>query len=572
MEKYKLLYYSMLQYQNDTLALLHENFDVIDRENPSYDSDGLLATIDVVLAPLGYFFGREKIDKCISLKVIGSNTTGHPHIDVEYARAKGVSVVTLKYEREFLDTISPTAELTWGLLIALTRNVLPAVASTRQGKWNRRPFPGKKMLSRMSIGIVGLGRLGYKVAQYALKFGMDVSYYDPLVSSGYPGLKEKPSLKALVSACDIVTVHVPHEEQNEKMFNDDIFGSFREGAYFINTSRGELVDHDAFLRALESGRLGGAAIDVFDGEFVPGFESTFSGHRLWAYAQEHDNLIMTPHIGGSTIDAWADTERHTIQRVLETLNDARGHEGDVTVSPGSSWAFIPARGGSKSIPLKNLAKLNGVALIDYAIEAARSTDKISRILCSTDSGEIGDHCRRRGIEVDARPASLAGDQVATVDVLLEFARRHVRQGATLPEYLVLLESTSPFVSASDIEACISRMDSDVAADSAQTVTPVSSNSHAYNQRYHDANGSNFLYPQERKVCVNKQLKPHFFIHGNVRVMRTQSLLRTRSIFGARSLPIEIPKIRAMDVDSPEDMLLAEAIIASGLVPKLELNT
>lgn len=571
MAKPKILYYTMLQYQSDTLALLNESFEVTKLENPSCDSDEVLASADVALAPLGYYFGKEKIDKCPSLKVIGSNTTGHPHIDVEYARAKGIAVVTLKHERDFLDTITPTAELTWGLLIALTRNVLPAVASIGQGRWNRRPFPGKKMLSRMSIGIVGLGRLGYKVAQYALKFGMDVSYYDPHVSSGYPGLKEKTSLKALVSACDVVTVHVPHEKQNEKMFNEDIFGCFREGAYFINTSRGELVDHDAFLKALESGRLGGAAIDVIDGEFVPGFESTLREHRLWAYAQKHDNLIVTPHIGGSTIDAWADTERHTIQRVLEILKDAGGNEESVMVSPGASWVLIPARGGSKSIPLKNLARLNGVPLIDYTIEAARSAAKISRILCSTDSEEIGEHCRRRGIEVDERPARLADDHVATVDVLLEFVRRQVRQGVTLPEYLVLLEPTSPFVLASDIEACISRLDDDIAADSAQTVTPVSSNSHAYNQRYHDAKGSNFLYPQERKVCVNKQLKPQFFIHGNVRVMRTQSLLRTRSIFGTRSLPIEIPKIRAMDVDNQDDLLLAEAIIASGLIPKLELN-
>lgn len=571
MARPKLLYYSMLQYQKETLALLRENFEVIELATPSCDTEEVLATVAVILAPLGYYCGKEKIDKCPSLKAIGSNTTGYPHIDVEYARAKGIAVVTLKYERDFLDTITPTAELTWGLLIALTRSMFPAVASTRQGKWNRRPFPGKKMLSRMSIGIVGLGRLGYKVAQYALKSGMDVNYYDPHVSSGYPGLKQKSSLQELVSGCDIVTVHVPHEKQNEGMFSKEIFDSFKQGAYFINTSRGELVDHNAFLRALTSGRLAGAAIDVFEGEFVPDFEAGFKSHPLWVYAQEHDNLIITPHIGGSTIDAWGDTERHTIQRILEILQDGGKQEDAVKVSTGESWAFIPARGGSKSIPLKNLARLAGVPLIDYAVAAAKNTARISRIICSTDSAEIGDHCRYQGIEVDERSASLAGDHVATVDVLLEFARRKTRHGGALPEYLVLLEPTSPFVAASDIDECIAKLDADLTADSAQTVTPVSSNSHAYNQRYHDANGSTFLYPQERKVCVNKQSKPRFFIHGNVRVMRIASLLRTRSIFGARSLPIEIPKIRAMDVDSQEDLLLAEAIIASGLVRKLEID-
>lgn len=570
MAKPKLLYYKMLQYQPESLALLREHFEVVERDTPASDDDALLADVEVALAPLGHFFGPAKMDKCRALKVIGSNTTGHPHIDVEYARAKGIAVVTLKEEREFLGTITPTAELTWGLLVALTRRMLPAVGSTHQGRWNRRPFPGRRMLSRMSIGIVGLGRLGFKVAQYALKFGMEVSYYDPYVTSGYPGLRKKASLRELVAGCDVVTVHVPHEKQTEGMFDAEVFGCFRQGAYFVNTSRGELVDHAAFLQALQSGRLAGAAVDVFADEFAPDFEETFRQHPLWRYAREHDNLIITPHIGGSTLDAWGETERHTILRILDILAEPGGSGGQPAVRAGESWVLIPARGGSKSIPLKNLARLNGVPLIDYAIGAARRTRRVARILCSTDSDEIARHCLAAGIEVDWRPAELAGDTVATADVLLEFARRMGAQG-TLPEYLVLLEPTSPFVAPEDIEACLARLDGDPQADSAQTVTQVSSNSHAYNQRFHDTGGSHFLYPQERKVSVNKQAKPVFFIHGNARVMRVQSLLRTRSIFGARSLPIEIPKIRAMDVDGQEDLLLAEAIIASGLVKKLKLG-
>lgn len=569
MTKPRLLYYSMLQYQPKTLALLHERFDVVELENPSQDTEELLASIDVVLAPLGYYVGRDKIDRCPRLRAIGSNTTGHPHIDVDYARHKGVAVVTLKYEREFLDTITPTAELTWGLLIALTRQLLPAVDSTRQGHWNRRPFPGRRMLSRMSIGIVGLGRLGYKVAQYALKFGMEVSYYDPYRASGYPGLRRRASLEELVADVDVVSVHVPHEKETEGMFDDAVFSAFRQGAYFINTARGELVDHAAFLRALQSGRLAGAAVDVFEDEFAPDFSARFTDHPLWRYAQEHDNLILTPHIGGSTLDAWADTEWHTIQRILEVLEGPGAGADDAPVVAGEVWAFIPARGGSKSIPLKNLARLNGKPLIDYAIAAARGSDRISRVLCSTDSAEISAHCRQAGIEVDERPASLAADHVATVDVLLEFVRRRIALGGTLPEYLVLLEPTSPFVATCDIDDCIHSLEEDGSADSAQTVTAVSSNSHAYNQRYHDENGSNFLYVQERKVCVNKQSKPRFFIHGNVRVMRIRSLLRNRSIFGVRSLPVEIPRVRAMDVDNQDDLLLAEAIIASELSGKPE---
>jgi D-3-phosphoglycerate dehydrogenase len=569
--KPNLLYYSVLQYQKESLARLNEHFEVSVVESPAFDRRDILETAEVVLAPLGYYFGKDKIDTCRSLKVIGSNTTGHPHIDVEYARSRGISVVTLKNEHEFLDAITPTAELAWGLLIALTRKMVPAMASVERGEWNRRPFPGNRMLSRMSFGVVGLGRLGYKVAQYALKFGMSVRYYDPNVSSGFPGLIRRESLRELVSDCDVVTVHVPHEKQNERMFEEEIFGCFRRGAYFINTSRGELVDHQALLDALSKGHLAGAAVDVFEGEFAPDFASKLRNHALWAYAQEHDNLLITPHIGGSTLDAWSETEQHTIKRIVGILDASETDDDTIVVSPGACWAIIPARGGSKSIPLKNLARLNGIPLIDYAIGAARRTSEVSRVICSTESEEIAAHCRDVGVEVDVRPAELAADHVATVDVLLEFVRRKAATEKILPEYLLLLEPTSPFVTPADIRSCISELDADSSADSAQTVTQVSSNSHAYNQRYHDLNGSNFMFPQERKHSVNKQTKPSFYIHGNLRVMRIRSLLRTRSIFGRRSLPVEIPKIRAMDVDNREDLLIAEAIIATRLLGNQDLG-
>ena len=92
----KLLYYSILKYQDDNLKLLNDKFNVIEVENPFFDNDDILSNIDVVLAPIGYNFDKNKIDKCSYLKVIGSNTTGHAHIDVDYARSRGIEVVTLK--------------------------------------------------------------------------------------------------------------------------------------------------------------------------------------------------------------------------------------------------------------------------------------------------------------------------------------------------------------------------------------------------------------------------------------------------------------------------------------------
>jgi D-3-phosphoglycerate dehydrogenase len=319
MRKPALIYYEILQYDPENITLLNNNFRVLSLQDPSLDTTEALSQAEVILAPLGYFFGKEKIDQGHRLKVIGSNTTGHPHIDLQYAMQKGIRVVTLKEEHGFLKIITPTAELTWGLIIALTRNVLPAAHSVLQGNWDRRPFGGKRMISRMTLGIAGLGRLGRMVASYGACFGMQVRYFDPHVFQSAVGVERVDTLEELVAASDIVSIHIPHEPETENLFSKELFTRFKDGSYLINTSRGELVDHEALLECLKSGKLAGAALDVLDGEFQPGFKERVLEQPLVQYASTHPNLIITPHIGGSTMDAWRMTEEYTIRQVIEAL-------------------------------------------------------------------------------------------------------------------------------------------------------------------------------------------------------------------------------------------------------------
>lgn len=314
------LYYWILKYQPENLATLAREFDLINLDSPALDSPEVLARTEVLFAPLGYMVDSAKIDACPRLKAIVSNTTGHPHIDVEYARGKGIYVACLKFAPEFLKRITPTAELTWGLLLALTRNVIPAHRAALNGVWDRRPFGGKAMLSSMSLGIVGHGRLGTMVARYGKAFGMkQVYYFDPFVEHSSEGAERMATLENLVEDSDVVVLLAPHEKSTEGMFSKAIFEKFKRGAYFINTARGELIDWDALLESLKSGRIAGAALDVFEGEFVPGFAECFPDHPVLRYAHEHDNLILTPHIGGSTVDAWRLTEAHAIDMALGHL-------------------------------------------------------------------------------------------------------------------------------------------------------------------------------------------------------------------------------------------------------------
>jgi phosphoglycerate dehydrogenase-like enzyme len=327
------LYYRILKYQPENLALLNSEFSIEMLDSPTEDTSELLAKVEVLFAPLGYMVDRVKIDLCPSLKVIISNTTGHPHIDVEYARSKGIYVACLKFAQNFLASITPTAELTWGLIIALTRNIWPACTSVLAGKWDRRPFGSPAMLSRLSLGIIGHGRLGTLIAKYGRAFGMKVRYYDPFVALSTEGAERIESLHNLVANSDIVTLHVPHEKETEGMINKELLAAFKPGSYLVNSARGELLEWDALLEALQSGHLAGAALDVFDGEFVPGFAERLPQHPILHYAREHDNLILTPHIGGSTIDAWRLTEAHAINMALDHLRQTGRLPDSENVNP-----------------------------------------------------------------------------------------------------------------------------------------------------------------------------------------------------------------------------------------------
>ena len=325
MKMKKLLYYEILNFQPENLVLLEENFDSHILPNPDYDTPEILREIEVVFAPLGYYCGKEKIEFMPSLKVIASNTTGTPHIDEEYAEKRGIKVISLKGETEFLSSITPTAEHTWGLMLSLIRNVFPSFKSVCDGKWSRWPFGAPKMLSRMSLGIIGLGRIGKMVAEYGRAFRMDVRFYDPYVYIPHiSGIVKIDKLDELVALSDIVTLHVPLNKETEGMINEDIFPKFKQGSYLINTSRGGIIHTSALIKSLETGKLAGAALDVLDDEFERGFENSVKEHPLIVYACRHSNLLITPHIGGSTIDAWRLTQEFTIKSILKYLKNNQG--------------------------------------------------------------------------------------------------------------------------------------------------------------------------------------------------------------------------------------------------------
>ena len=258
---------------------------------------------DVFVVRLGHYIDREALSRADRLKVIVSPTTGLDHIDLEAARERHVTVLSLQGEREFLETITSTAEHAWGLLLALVRRIPGAHSSVLGGNWNRDRFKGWELNGR-TLGIVGYGRLGRMVARYGIAFGMEVIAYDPTVRETEPPTRWV-SLEEVLAASHCISLHLPLNENTSRIIGQKEFSQMRRGALLVNTSRGGLLEETALLEALETGLLGGAALDVLSDEQIPG---RLTRSPLIHYAKGHDNLILTPHIGGGTLEAMERTE------------------------------------------------------------------------------------------------------------------------------------------------------------------------------------------------------------------------------------------------------------------------
>ena len=246
-------------------------------------------------------------------RYLATPVTGLDHVDLAACAARGIRVISLRGEVEFLREVRATAELTVGLALALLRHIPAAAAATRVGQWNRDAFRGGELYGR-TAGIVGMGRLGTLVAGYLRAFGMTVLGCDPRDDFPHDAAERTATLNELLARSDLVVLLVSYDASTRGLLGAAQFRSMREGSYLINTSRGGVVDEQALLAALESGRLAGAALDVLDGE-----PDICPDHPLLAYARQHGNLLMVPHIGGNTRESFAKTEVFLANKVVDAL-------------------------------------------------------------------------------------------------------------------------------------------------------------------------------------------------------------------------------------------------------------
>jgi D-3-phosphoglycerate dehydrogenase len=278
-----------------------------------------LKDIDILWVRLRHSIDAALLEAAPRLQMIVTPTTGLNHIDTAALTRRGIRLVSLRGEVEFLKDVRATAEHTLGLMLALLRRIPQAAADVTAGFWRRDRFEGGELYGK-TVGIVGYGRLGRIVGRYLAAFDAEVLVADPkLVPGSIVGAAHAVGLERLLENSDIVTLHVDLNETTRGFFGAECFAAMRPGSYFINTARGELIDEQALLAGLASGRIAGTALDVLTGEDSSGM----AGHPLVEYAARHENLLITPHLGGCTAESKRKTEAFLAEKVFGLLRERR---------------------------------------------------------------------------------------------------------------------------------------------------------------------------------------------------------------------------------------------------------
>ncbi|WP_363309945.1 phosphoglycerate dehydrogenase [uncultured Brevundimonas sp.] len=290
----------------------------VETQKGALDEDDLIAAIKGVHV-LGIrsktTVSRRVLEEADRLMAVAAFCIGTNQIDLDAASDHGVAVFNAPYSNT-----RSVVELAIGLMIVLMRDVADKSAAMHVGKWNKSAT-GSKELRGKTLGIVGYGAIGSQLSVLAENLGMRVLFYDLSERLALGNARRMRSLDALLAESDVVTLHVDGRKENANIFGAGQFGRMKEGALFLNLARGHVVDVGALSQAIGSGRVAGAAVDVFPEEprtNADPFESPLQGLP---------NMILTPHIGGSTEEAQEAIAEFAAERLLGYLN-----RGDTTFS------------------------------------------------------------------------------------------------------------------------------------------------------------------------------------------------------------------------------------------------
>jgi D-3-phosphoglycerate dehydrogenase len=248
---------------------------------------------------------QEVLEAAEKLKVVGRMGVGVDNIDLNAAKEHGITVVNAP-----IATTASVAELTIGLMLSQIRCIPEGNSGLKSGKWLKKQLKGTELYQK-TLGVIGFGNIGEAVCKRALAFDMDVIAYDPsrpdeeITAAGAAPV----SFKKLLKKSDLITLHIPHVEKTHYLLNGTAFNMMKEGVRIICAARGGVIDENALLKALESGKVAGVALDVFESE-PPGITPLL----------EHPNVIGTPHIGAQTREAQLRAGHDILSEVIAALD------------------------------------------------------------------------------------------------------------------------------------------------------------------------------------------------------------------------------------------------------------
>ena len=291
--------------------LLEERYEVVRPQTPPRDLAEALRDHEVVWIRLGYAIDASTVAQAERCRTIVCPATGLDHVDEAACRRAGIRVLALRGEREFLRRIRATSEHALGLLLACLRKTCTANRHVRDGGWDRDRFVGRELFESQAL-VIGHGRLGSIMCDCLVAMGAEVTVYDPDPAVAVPPtVARSHDLREAAQRCDVASVHVNLCAETELLVSREVLAAFRPHVCLVNTSRGRLVDEVALVEVLEADRLAAYAADVVWNEHA-GEDSP-----LVAYAQTGaENVIITPHIGGKTVESVARTELFMAEKLL----------------------------------------------------------------------------------------------------------------------------------------------------------------------------------------------------------------------------------------------------------------
>ena len=287
-------------------VLKNAGFEVLYEEYPSEDRlVELVKDVDAIIVRSKPKVTRKVIEAAPKLKVIGRAGVGLDNIDLEAAKERGIKVVNSPAASS-----RSVAELAVALMFNVARKIAFADRKMREGVWAKKQCMGIELEGK-TLGIVGFGRIGYQIAKIAKALGMNVLLYDP-----YPNEERAREvggrfvdLETLLRESDVVTLHVPLVESTYHLINEERLRLMKPTAILINAARGAVVDTNALVKALKEGWIAGAGLDVFEEEPLP------KDHPL----TKLDNVVLTPHIGASTVEAQMRAGVQVAEQIVEIL-------------------------------------------------------------------------------------------------------------------------------------------------------------------------------------------------------------------------------------------------------------